>query len=152
MARIFIFKLHGKYNDNIIFCLIRILSERRFYDKIPPFDSKSSRDRLWQKIDLKKTVSDTVFKFGIMTLLNQGSTALTHQTGIQLRGFAQMTLKVPQKSDDNVGSWILSQQEFFKEGKKYPVMVRFSNFGSKGDDRDLNIRGAAVKFSEHPVS
>ena len=147
-----IFKLHRRYNNLIIFCLIRILSERRFYDKIPPFDSKSFKDRLWQKIDLNKTVSETVFKFGIGTLLNQGSTALTHPTGIQLHGFAQMTLKAPLKSNDNVGSWILSQQEFFKEGKKYPVMVRFSNFGSRGDDRDLNIRGAAVKFSQHPVS
>ena len=107
---------------------------------------------MWQKVDLEKSVSEFVLGFGIQTLRRQRATALTHPNGVQLHGFVEMNLKIPPKSDENTGSSILARQSFFTAGTKYPVMVRFSNFGSCVDDRELCIRGAAVKFSEHPVS
>ena len=62
-----------------------------------------------------------------------------------------MTLKVPPPTEKDTPAYILAKQEFFKEGVKKSVMVRFSNFGNAPDDRELCIRACSVKFSEHPV-
>ena len=107
---------------------------------------------MWQKVDIEKSVSEFMFGFGLASLRNNRATALTHPNGVQLSGFAQMTLKVPPQSERDTGAFILSKQSFFKEGNKKPVMLRFSNFGSVCDDREACIRGGSIKFSEHPVN
>ena len=90
---------------------------------------------------------------GLKTLTLHGTTAFTHPNGVELHGFAEMVAKVPSsRNEKNSGISILANQEFFKQGRKYPVMARFSNFGSCFDDRELAQRSVALKFSDHPVS
>ena len=129
----------------------RVLSERRLNDKVAPFNEHSTKDRIWQKVDLEKSVNAFAFGFGLATLRNQKTTALTHPYGVPLNGFAKMTLKIPPATEKDTPAYILAKQEFFKEGNKKSVMVRFSNFGRAPDDRELCIRACSVKFSEHPV-
>ena len=119
---------------------------------MPSFDEHSAKDRIWQKIDLEKSVSEFIFGFGLATLHNQTATALTHPNGVQLNGFAKMTMKLPPPSEKDTAQFIFAKQDFFKEGNQKPVMVRFANFGACSDDREFAIRSASVKFSEHPVS
>ena len=119
---------------------------------MPPFDEHSIKDRLWQKVDIEKSVAEFTFGFGLAALHNSKATAMTHPNGVQLSGFAKMTLKVPPQSERDTGAFILSKQNFFKEGDKKPIMVRFSNFGSSSDDREACVRGGSIKFSEHPVN
>ena len=107
---------------------------------------------MWQKVDIEKTVSEFTFGFGLAALRNNRATAMTHPNGVVLSGFAKMILKVPPASERDTGAFILSKQNFFQEGNKKPVMVRFSNFGSVTDDRESCIRGGSIKFSEHPVN
>ena len=119
---------------------------------VSPFDKNSTKDQLWKKVDLSKSISECLVGMGLDSLLARNTSVLTQPNGVELQGHAEMTLKIPSKSERNTGSSVLSRQAFFKEGNKHPVMVRFSNFGSCLDDRELTIRGADVKFSEHPVS
>ena len=128
-----------------------MIKERRLKDKIPHFNEHSTKDRIWQKVDLEKSVNTFAFGFGLATLKNHRTTALTHPYGVPLNGFAKMTLKVPPPAEKDTPAYILAKQEFFKEGTKRSVMVRFSNFGNAPDDRELCIRACSVKFSEHPV-
>ena len=133
------------------FVLNRVMSERRLKDKVPPFNEHSTKDRIWQKVDLEKSVSNFTLGFGLATLKNHRTTALTHPYGVLLNGFAKMTLKLPPSTEKDTAAYILARQDLFKEGNKKPVMVRFSNFGNTPDDRGLCIRACSVKFSEHPV-
>ena len=128
-----------------------MLSERRLEGKVPSFNEHSAKDRIWQKVDLEKSVSTFALGFGLATLRNHKTTALTHPYGVPLNGFAKMTLQIPPDTEKDAPAYILAKQEFFKEGNKKPVMVRFSNFGRAPDDRELCIRACSVKFSEHPV-
>ena len=133
-----------------MFC--RVISERRLNGKIPAFNEHSTKDRIWQKVDLEKSVSTFAFGFGLATLKNHKTTALTHPYGVPLNGFAKMILKLPPATEKDTPAYMLAKQDFFKEGNQKSVMVRFSNFGNAPDDRELCIRACSVKFSEHPVS
>ena len=126
--------------------------ERTLHDNVPSFDEHSIKDRLWQKVDIEKSVSEFTFGFGLAALRNSRATAMTHPNGVVLSGYALMNLKAPPQSERDSGTFILSKQDFFKEGNKKPVMVRFSNFGSASDDREACVRGGSIKFSEHPVN
>ena len=129
------------------------MSEWRLDGVVEPFDESSSKDYIWQKLDLTKSVVEIKAAMGLKTLSLQRTTAFTHPNGVMLHGFADVTAKVPTAvNKKHSGIAILARQEFFKHGKRYPIMARFSNFGSCTDDRELAIRAAALKFSDHPVS
>ena len=118
---------------------------------LPPFNENSTRDRLLREVDLFKTVGEFMVGTGLISLKIHATTALTHPKGVRLSGYAKMLSTVPSNSDNSTAISILSQQEFFSNGKEYPVMVRLSSLGQTQDDREMKIRGAAVKFSSHPV-
>ena len=117
---------------------------------LPPYKESSTRDRLLREVDLFKTVGECMAGIDLVSLKNHTTTAVTHPKGVRLSGYAKMVSKDPCNASISPGMSILTKQEFFKNGKEYPVTVRLSNLGQQ-DDRDLAVRGAAVKFSSHPV-
>ena len=92
-------------------------------------------------LEIKLAVAKLKALFSIAAITSQSRP--THPQGTVVRGIVKM------KNDGCIPG-----SDFFTDGNTYPITARFSNLGSDNDsdDRSMAIRGATIKFSDHPVN